>query len=366
MRGTERVPVRSNLEKPLEELTHEDIMQLTREDCRRYLKEKGMRRPSWNKSQAIQQVLSLKRLFDSSRPDDQKKSAETTRSTPNENVKEPAGHLLVHRPEQESHPVSPISKDLAYVKLGWLTESKLPGLASRRPQTTVQHSILNTPSVKQSGAQLTIFYSGIVNVYDDVPADTAQAIMLLAGSKNYLPAPLLTRYSAQNTNQSTVHTPYNSMTRANISSISVAPPVSATVAVSSCINSQTHKEIPLSREASLQRFLEKRKDRSRWKAPSLSLTKKPPMLMGMLANPSFLHPQYTTDSIKTKSTKSGGSETTTSSNRAPRTPRRTSSTDQGICSGRKLMRTNHNDYDFAVPDDKFFHQDDGSLELLRQ
>jgi hypothetical protein len=55
---------KSILEKPLKLLTEEDISQLTREDCRKFLKEKGMRRPSWNKSQAIQQVLSLKALYE--------------------------------------------------------------------------------------------------------------------------------------------------------------------------------------------------------------------------------------------------------------------------------------------------------------
>uniref|UniRef100_A0A7N0TLQ7 Uncharacterized protein n=1 Tax=Kalanchoe fedtschenkoi TaxID=63787 RepID=A0A7N0TLQ7_KALFE len=55
---------RSALDKPLHQLTEDDISQLTREDCRRYLKEKGMRRPSWNKSQAIQQVISLKALLE--------------------------------------------------------------------------------------------------------------------------------------------------------------------------------------------------------------------------------------------------------------------------------------------------------------
>jgi len=33
--------VKSILDKPLYELTEDDISQLTREDCRRYLKEKG-------------------------------------------------------------------------------------------------------------------------------------------------------------------------------------------------------------------------------------------------------------------------------------------------------------------------------------
>lgn len=109
---------RSPLDKPLHLLTEDDISQLTREDCRRFLKDKGvplspsltpslplrlsqshlqfiyiyninicrictsmwngawerclcgdrtgMRRPSWNKSQAIQQVISLKALLETS------------------------------------------------------------------------------------------------------------------------------------------------------------------------------------------------------------------------------------------------------------------------------------------------------------
>ncbi|KAH9299636.1 hypothetical protein KI387_031318, partial [Taxus chinensis] len=42
------------------------------------------------------------------------------------------------------------------------------------------------PSVpeKPAGAQLTIFYAGSVNVYDDIPADKAQAIMFMAGNGN--------------------------------------------------------------------------------------------------------------------------------------------------------------------------------------
>ncbi|XP_040955902.1 protein TIFY 4B [Gossypium hirsutum] len=61
---------RSPLYKPLNQLTEDDISQVTREDCRRYLKEKGMRRPSWNKSQAIQQVISLKTLLETTSDSD--------------------------------------------------------------------------------------------------------------------------------------------------------------------------------------------------------------------------------------------------------------------------------------------------------
>lgn len=87
----EETAAKSPLDKPLHQLTEDDIAQVTREDCRRYLKEKGtelgmglerrirrflclffelnlagagMRRPSWNKSQAIQQVIMLKTLLE--------------------------------------------------------------------------------------------------------------------------------------------------------------------------------------------------------------------------------------------------------------------------------------------------------------
>ncbi|XP_022033319.1 protein TIFY 4B-like [Helianthus annuus] len=54
----------SPLDKPLHLLTEDDISQVTREQCRQFLKQKGMRRPSWNKSQAIQQVIMLKALLE--------------------------------------------------------------------------------------------------------------------------------------------------------------------------------------------------------------------------------------------------------------------------------------------------------------
>nr|ABK23754.1 unknown [Picea sitchensis] len=50
------------------------------------------------------------------------------------------------------------------------------------------NSIKPAPSTipeKPSGAQLTIFYGGTVYVYDDIPTDKGQAIMLMASSGNY-------------------------------------------------------------------------------------------------------------------------------------------------------------------------------------
>lgn len=39
---------KSLLDKPLHHLTEDDIAQITREDCRRYLKEKGKRQKKLN------------------------------------------------------------------------------------------------------------------------------------------------------------------------------------------------------------------------------------------------------------------------------------------------------------------------------
>ncbi|GLJ10342.1 hypothetical protein SUGI_0126500 [Cryptomeria japonica] len=92
---------------------------------------------------------------------------------------------------------------------------------------------------KQSGAtaQLTIFYDGMVNVYDDLSADKAQAIMLLASSGN------------------------NGNFRSQ-------PPPEKSVSLA-IYNQPTRKvsDLPIARKQSLQRFLEKRQDRRHAKAP---------------------------------------------------------------------------------------------------
>ncbi|KAI3910816.1 hypothetical protein MKW98_030624 [Papaver atlanticum] len=54
MKRGETTIIRSTLDKPLQQLTKDDISQLTR-----------MRRPSWNKSQAIEQVISSNFLLES-------------------------------------------------------------------------------------------------------------------------------------------------------------------------------------------------------------------------------------------------------------------------------------------------------------
>lgn len=109
-----------------------------------------------------------------------------------------------------------------------------------------------TIPVKQSGAQLTIFYSGTVKVFEDIPADKAKAIMLMSSSGNYTSFP-----------HNNVEEGCGSQAGQKISGINLSERSRINPQTLSC---KVNGDIPIARKHSLKRFLEKRKDRVNAKA----------------------------------------------------------------------------------------------------
>ncbi|KAJ4955596.1 hypothetical protein NE237_012379 [Protea cynaroides] len=254
----EETSYRSPLDKPLDQLTEEDISQLTREDCRRYLKEKGMRRPSWNKSQAIQQVISLKSLFE-------------TRSDSGAGTRQSVVSSRKENPPHHIPPVSAAEEPMSYRRKDPPKLSFSGNMPARLPTTDSNKPIPPTPSrittvTNEPVGQMTIFYHGKVNVYDDVPATKAKAIMKLADSSIYLPQDTP---SGVNTAirpfpchlQVASDRPGSSSPASNSPSLQMSK-VSGNVQFREERNMSHEVETgPASRKASLQRYLEKRKDR---------------------------------------------------------------------------------------------------------
>ncbi|KAL8214970.1 hypothetical protein R6Q57_004419 [Mikania cordata] len=238
----------SALDKPLHQLTEDDISQLTREDCRRYLKKKGMRRPSWNKSQAIQQVIMLKALLEPSVDSDDgcrmRCISSRLQQTPSTRVqKGTSADTEISLSGEESVPGhrNDTEKDF----LGD-NDSAPPGIVG---------------GVEETKGQMTIFYSGKVNVYDDVPSDKAQALFQLAANPLHLSQEDLFDRNMLQPPSINVGRDFPPVLSSVLQTVRTTDNYRIYREESNILCEENSAEGSASRKASVQRYLEKRKDR---------------------------------------------------------------------------------------------------------
>lgn len=228
-----------------------------------------MRRPSWNKSQAIQQVISLKALLE-----------------PNEDSGAGVLRKIVAAPHNNPPPApsnlaASAKEASADVQVSASAEEPVPNqkheqqkpVHQDRPADAVSKAISptrNQCTTDASVRQMTIFYCGKVNVYDGVLPDKARTIMHLAARPNHLP--LDNHFSGTAAARSLRCQFQTAGDKDGSFPPSAIPQVMQTEKVADYTqlywdkgNSTRDPDGQASRRVSLQRYREKRKDRERVK-----------------------------------------------------------------------------------------------------